>query len=94
MDILAIIAVLATTVESLVEYIGELVTDHKLNWKQIAAIVLGVALAFLAPEADLYAAIGITFSVPFVGNILTGLVFCRGANYLSDFVTRVQGSKK
>ena len=93
MDILAIIAVLAITVESLVEYIGELVKDKKLQWKQVLAIIFGVALAFLAPEADLYSAIGIRFSVPFVGNVLTGLVFCRGANYLSDFISKIQVRK-
>lgn len=81
--------VVAITVEALVEYIWtEIIVEHKLHWKQFIAMMLGIALA-LAANVDLYSAVGITFAVPFLGSVLTGIVFSRGSNYFADFVSKL-----
>lgn len=86
MDTLIVVAI---TVEALVEYIWtEIIVEHKLHWKQFIAMILGIALA-LAANVDLYSVVGVTFAVPYLGNILTGIVFSRGANYFADFVTKL-----
>ena len=51
-------------------------------------MVLGIALA-LAADVDLYSAAGVTFAVPYLGNVLTGIVFSRGSNYFADFVSKL-----
>ena len=66
----------------------EIFVEHKLHWKQFIAMILGIALA-LAANVDLYSVVGVTFAVPYLGNILTGIVFSRGANYFADFVTKL-----
>ena len=85
---LAIIFILALTVEALVEY-GKLIFQKEINWKQIAAVIIAVGLAVLA-QTDLYAILGVSFVVPYVGMVLTGILFSRGANYLADFIKLTQ----
>lgn len=83
------LVVVAITVEALVEYLyTEIFVEHKLHWKQFIAMILGIALA-LAANVDLYSVVGVPFAVPYLGNILTGIVFSRGANYFADFVTKL-----
>ena len=89
---LATILILAITVEALIEYAKLVVVDKTINWKQVAALVMGVGLSILA-GTDLYALLGVTFAVPYVGIVLTGILFSRGANYVADLVKRMQGVK-
>ena len=91
MEIVTIL-ILAITVEALTEYAKLIVVEKAVNWKQIAALVLGAGLSCLA-GTDLYAAVGVVFAIPYVGIVLTGIIFSRGANYVSDFIKRLQGAK-
>lgn len=88
---LVTIIILAITVEALIEY-GKLIFQKQINWKQLVALVLGVLLA-VAANVDLYALVGVTFIIPYVGVVLTGIIFSRGANYVADFLKMIQGIK-
>lgn len=90
MDGMFTIIVLAITVEAVVEYGKLLIKERRIVWPQVAALFLGVSLSILA-GTDLYATIGVSFAAPIVGMVLTGLLFSRGANYISDLVKRMQG---
>lgn len=61
-------------------------TNHKWNFDKIAALVLGVAASVLAPF-NILALAGITFAVPFVGEVLTGIMVggSVGAGLIHDF---------
>lgn len=87
------ILLVAFVVEALVQYGKEIVKvvagKIKVNWTQVAAIIVGVALALLA-QVDLFALVGLTFVAPWIGMVLTGIVFSRGANYTADFIKLVQ----
>lgn len=88
----AIILTLAFLTESLTEYFfGDLLARRAagpLVLKYLAAGV-GVALA-LAYRIDLLRDLfGIAPGVPFVGEVLTGLILGRGANYVHDFLAQV-----
>ena len=97
MEGIVLIITLAIIVEALVEYaksIGKAIIGG--GWKtavtQIVAIVGAVVLCF-ASGADLFKTIGIEFVWPWLGVVLTGIIISRGANYVSDFITRLQGNK-
>lgn len=90
---LATILILAITVEALIEYAKLLFVDKAIVWKQVAALLIGVVLAVLA-GVDLYGMVGVTFAVPYVGTVLTGIIFSRGSNYLADMVKKMQGVKE
>ncbi len=97
MEGIVLILVMAIVVEALIEYaktIGKAFING--GWKtavtQLAAIALGVLLCFMV-GGDLFAVVGIVFVWPWLGNILTGIIISRGANYVSDFIKRIQGVK-
>ena len=94
MEGITLILVLAITVEALVQYgknIGAMALnqEYKTFATQLAAIVLAV-LVCLATGADLYSLLGVSFAVPWLGILLTGVVISRGSNYASDFIKRLQ----
>lgn len=93
MEGIALILALAVVTEALVEYcksIGKAFVgrDTKSALTQLAAITASVLLC-LAAGADLFQVVGITFAWPWVGIVLTGILGSRGANYLSDLLTKI-----
>lgn len=93
MEGLTLIIALAIVTEALVEYgksLGRAITnkDIKTAITQIVAVVVSVLLCFAA-GADLFQVVGITFAWPWVGVVLTGILGSRGANYLSDFISKL-----
>ena len=94
MSMIALSIVMAITVEGLVELgksIGKaaLDGDRKTDAPQLAALIISCALC-MAAGADVYDALGVSFAVPWLGMILTGILASRGSNYIADFVKRLQ----
>ncbi len=97
MDNLALVLMLAVTAEALVEYGKSLVAaftgkDYKAAVLQLCAAIVSVLLCLLS-GADMYAALGVPFSVPVVGTVLTGIFASRGANFVNDLIGRLRGQK-
>ena len=95
---IVLIVVLAILVEAFIEYgksIGKafMAGEWKTAVTQLVAIAMAVALC-VATGADLFAVVGLVFTWPWLGTVLTGILISRGANYVSDFVKRLQGVKK
>lgn len=95
-----LVLMMAVTVEGLVEYaksIGKafLSKEYKTVITQAAAVVVSVLLCFAA-NANFYEALGVGFAYSWVGVLLTGVFASRGANYVSDLITKLQtlGSSK
>ena len=83
--------VLATLVEGLTEYVFADVQKVQPYLKYIA-LVLGVGAA-IAYRVDILAALGLVSPIPFVGEIVSGLIIGRGSNYVNDIVTSFQQPK-
>ena len=92
METIVLFLTLAVTVEGLVEYAKNIIEgERRAVVIQLCALVVAVALCVLA-GADIYASLGVTFSVPYVGCVLTGTFASRGANYASDILGKLQSS--
>ncbi len=94
MEGIILLLVMAIVVEALIEYaktIGKAFTNGgmKTAVTQLAAIALGVLLCFMT-GGDLFTVVGISFVWPWLGIVLTGIIISRGANYVSDFIKRLQ----
>lgn len=94
MNTLVLVIVFAVLVEALIEYaktIGKAIVgkQYKTAVTQLVAVVVGVVLC-VAGNADMFAALGITFSIKMLGTVLTGIIISRGANYASDIMKRIQ----
>lgn len=103
MKTITLIIMVAILLEALVEYfktVMKMVEDkeYKTAITQGVTIVLGIFLAFafhlqLFNEglSEFYEGLHIN---PVLDTILTGIIFSRGANYFSDFVSKLTGNKK
>ena len=94
MNALVLAIVFAIITEALVEYAKTICKalmskQYKTASTQLAAIIIGVGLCATA-GVDVFAGLGITFSVKAIGIVLTGIFASRGANYLSDIAKRIQ----
>ena len=90
MDAILLFMTLAITVEGLIEYVKTACTkDWRCSLIQVGALVVSIALCLLS-GADIYAFLGVSFQVPFVGSILTGIFASRGANYASDMLGKLR----
>lgn len=86
MNKLLLILILAVTVEALIKYFKTIAKGLvKGEWKnavtQILAITLSITVCYLT-NTDLYVILGVTFSCPIFGVIMTGIFTSRGANYV------------
>lgn len=81
---LSALILFAVLIEGMVEYIKLSIQKHMCP-EIIGAMILGIGIAF-AYHLDFFAAVGITTDVPYVSNILTGIIAARGSNYVFDLI--------
>lgn len=94
MNMIALAIVMAVTVEGIVELVKSvghavLNSNYKTAVTQLTALVISCVLC-LAAGADVYDALGVSFTAPWLGTVLTGILASRGSNYIADFVKRLQ----
>ena len=76
----------AIIVEGIVEYIKlASVRFAESAFVIPVTIVLGIAVCILY-GCDILAVMGLNASVPYVGNVLTGVIVARGSNYAYDLI--------
>ncbi len=94
MNLFFLFLVLAVITEGLVEYAKTLIamSNRKTMIIQLSALAVSIVLCVLS-RADILAQLGVTFTVPYVGCILTGVFASRGANYASDFMGKLTKTK-
>ena len=88
MELLAVVVV-AILIESAVETFNTLFKNNgKLSYKKIGAIILSIAVCISA-KLDLFSILGITMVVPYVGEIVTGLVVSRGSGVVNSLIEKL-----
>ena len=75
----------AIIVECIIAYVKTFFVDGKIQWQMITSLVLGIVVA-LAYSLDLLALCGLESNIPFIGQVLTGILLGRGANYIADLI--------
>lgn len=95
METFTLFVIMAIIVEGIVEYVKTVIEmkDRKAVLIQLSALLVAVGLCVLC-GADVFTKLGITFAVPYVGCVLTGIFASRGANYASDLIGRLNGMAK
>ena len=87
------LVIIAVLVEAIWENVKRLYSAEGFD-KSVAGS-LGVSiLVCVATGADLFVIIGLPLVVPFLGSVLTGIITARGANFVNDLFTRLNGPKK
>ena len=92
MELLSIIIV-AIIIESAIETFNTLFKRNgKLSYKKIGSIILSICVCICA-KLDLLSILGITIIVPYVGEIITGLVISRGSSVVNSLVEKFREIK-
>lgn len=87
------LVIIAVLVEAIWENVKRLYSAEGFN-KSIAGS-LGVSiLVCVCARADLFPLVNMPLTVPFLGSILTGIITARGANFVNDLFSRLNGTKK
>lgn len=82
------LVIVALIAESLWET-AKLIWQHgKINIDRIGAILVGILLAIIT-GLDMFEMLGLKLSIPILGEIITGLLLSRGANFMHDLLGSV-----
>lgn len=76
---------LSVIIESLITYFKEFFVYECFSISMVFSIILGIAIAIIY-KLDLPECFNLKSTVPYIGNILTGLLISRGSNYIYDLI--------
>lgn len=96
LNVLWSVAVVALTVESLVNIVTN-IQEKNTSWKYWLALALsllaGAGLSWNY-NVDVFSLVGLEGNIPLVGPIVTGLLASRGSNIVNDLIDRINAWKK
>lgn len=90
---LAQLVIIAVLVEAIWENVKRVYSENKVDTSVIGSLGVSV-LVCVSTGADIFPLVGMPLVVPFLGSILTGIITARGANFVNDLFTRLNGPKK
>ena len=83
---------LAILTESIITYFKEFFVNGDFSFSMLFSIILGIVIA-VAYKLDLPEYLDLKSSIPYVGNILTGILISRGSNYIYDILKTITSIK-
>lgn len=83
---------LSVIVESVITYFKEFFVYGYFSISMIFSIILGISISIIY-KLDLPECFNLKSTVPYIGNILTGLLISRGSNYIYDVLKIVTDTK-
>lgn len=82
------IIVIAILIEAVWENLKMIWDDNKISWNALGVLALSIIICILT-NVDLFKLVGFEVSIPFVSNILTGIIVSRGANFVNDLFQKL-----
>ena len=82
------IVTFAILIEGIITYINQFLVQENFCWQMALSLVLGIIVA-IAYKLDLPSYFNLESDIPYVGRILTGILLCRGSNYLFDILNKL-----
>lgn len=87
------LVIIAVLVEAMWENVKRVYSEDKIDTSVAGSLGVSI-LVCVATGADLFVIIGLPLAVPFLGSVLTGIITARGANFVNDLFTRLNGPKE
>lgn len=79
------IIILSIITESLITYFNSFFGDSKFHFSMLLSVILGVIIA-ISYNLDLIENLELKSNIPYIGNILTGILISRGSNCIFDIL--------
>lgn len=93
MESLLILVIAAMIGESVWETLKMVWQEGKFSIDKLGSLVIGLLIA-VTGQLDLCALVGVSLVIPYLGMILTGILFSRGANFIHDLLSKIQTTNK
>ncbi len=77
--------IISVIVEGIITYFNEFFISGAIPWQMIASLLLGVIVS-ISYKFDLLKHLDLESDIPYIGSILTGILFSRGSNYMHDIL--------
>ena len=75
-------------IESLITYYKEFFAIGSAPWEIVVSLILGVIVA-IGYNLDLPSYLNLNSHIPYLGNVLTGILLSRGSNYIFDLLDKL-----
>lgn len=85
---IASIMPLAIIIEATITYINQFFVNGEFCPEMFLSIILGVLIS-IAYEIDIPKYLNLHSRIPYLSNILTGILISRGSNYIYDLMTKI-----
>ncbi len=82
------IVVFSILIESLITYYKEFFAGGSAPWEIVVSLALGIIVA-IGYNLDLPSYLNLNSHIPYLGNVLTGILLSRGSNYLFDVLGKL-----
>lgn len=82
--------IIAILVEAIWENTKMIWQEKKLNINMLGSLILSIIICLLA-KMNIFEVIGIRLIVPIFGEIFTGIIVSRGANFVNDLFSKLKG---
>lgn len=73
----------AVLVEGCITYMNQFFVEGHFYWQMLMSIIFGI-LTSIAYNLDIPSFFNFKSKIPFVGNLITGILISRGSNYIYD----------
>ena len=75
-------------VEGIISYTNQFFIDGNFSIKMLISIILGITIA-ISYGLDIPSHFNFKSKIPFIGNIVTGILIARGSNYIFDLLKNI-----
>lgn len=82
------LAFFSVIIEALITYSNKLFVSHSMCWEIATSLIIGTLMA-IAYNLDVFEYFGFSTKIPFLGNIITGILMSRGSNYIFDLISKL-----
>lgn len=84
------LVIIAILIEAIWENLKMIWKDKQISFNVLGVLILSVIICLLS-NIDIFPIVGIPLLLPFVGNVFTGIIVARGANFVNDLFTKLKG---
>ena len=79
---------LAIMIEAIITYINQFFVSGEFCWEMLLSIIFGVFIS-ISYEIDIPKYLNLNSRIPYLSNILTGILISRGSNYIYDLMAKI-----
>ena len=79
---------LAIIVEATITYINQFFVNGEFCYEMLLSIIFGIVIS-IAYEIDIPEYLDLHSRIPYLSNILTGILISRGSNYIYDLMSKI-----